>query len=146
VNDKDMKQLLQTAAATAKAHRDAVRLLLQGIDDALHADVRALFEFLGEPVNHDVLTEVDALTSASQVFLHPIQHITVDAIAEHVRRSSNWDLAIKKYQSIADEARERVTQTCPCRECVRDRDRAVKSVNACLWKIQKERTDEKDSF
>jgi len=138
-----MQKLVLAAAATARAHRDAVRLLLQGVEDASYANDGALQEFLADPVNHDSICEVHAFTHASEAFLHPIRHASVRAVAHEVLGSPNRDRDVKMYEGISSEVRERVNETCPCRGCVNSRTQAMKTVSACLRKIQDKAKEEK---
>lgn len=139
----DLKKLTQAAADTARAHRDATRLLLQGIDDAMHADSDAVREFFVDPTNHDTLAEVNAFTNASHAFLNPVKLLAVRAIANEVRRRPDMATAVKKYEAITEEVQERVNDTCPCRGCTKSRNQTVKVVDDCLRKIRERAKEEK---
>jgi len=137
----DLKQLLQTAADTAKSHRAAVRLLVQGVQDNANDDMQGVCEFLADPLNQDTFMETNVYTEAASMLIHLVLvPMAVRSLAMEIRKQPNLasrERAMKKYDSIKEEVEERVTHTCPCRGCVAGRDKATKTMDACLQKIRR---------
>jgi chromosome condensin MukBEF complex kleisin-like MukF subunit len=137
--DKKMHKLIRTAAASAYAHRNALRLLLQGIHDASEIDANAVQAFFADAENHAAISEVIAFSLASEDFRRAVQEISCQAVFRKVRRAGS-DCTLRKYQDIIEAAKDQVVATCPCRECSVVRAKALKSVNACLRRIQDKAT------
>ena len=130
-----MKRLVQDAAVAAEAHRKTTRLLAQGIDDTLRTNPKALQAFFVDFENYVSLVETHSFAEVSRVYLWAIQDLAVRAISNCVRDGK----ARKKYEDLTEEVLEHVQTTCPCRDCVKARASAKKTVSVCLQKIQKQK-------
>ena len=139
----DMKQLLQTAATTARAHRDAVRLLLQGIDDSMEEDSESLRDFFVDFLTHDALSEVHAYTRGADRLLLFVKAASAACITDELQRTAcgqgaKRDSALARYAAITEEVMERADGTCPCRDCVASRGQAAKIASACVQKARRQ--------
>jgi predicted methyltransferase len=144
-----MKKLLTAAVATSRAHRDAVRLLLEGVDDVLHDEddgpVADLHAFFADFMNHDTLSEVHAYTSAADQLLHFVLSVAAATIVDEASSKPQAERVrlIKRYAGIAEESRVRASETCPCRACHAVRISATKQVTECMRRLR-EAQDKQD--
>jgi len=131
----DLKTLLRASADAARAHRNAARLLLQGIEDAAKVDSDALREFLVDAANFDLVAEVTAFGQNAEALIDDLTIGTTQAIFAACSRAQDKNSFMQKYEVISTEVAERVGGSCPCRGCSAGRKRAVKTVDACLRRI-----------
>ena len=125
MKDDDMRKLAQTAADTARAHRSAVRLLVQGIAD--EADKETLRVFLANPVNYDIFIETFLCTEAADSFLNLAKMVMGTTYAAEIIMHPE---SKKRYDAIELEVQKRILDTCPCRSCKNDRSHTkVNKVN-----------------
>jgi hypothetical protein len=124
MKDDDMRKLAQAAADTSRAHRNAVRLLIQGLTDEAQVDQEMLRKFLANPVNYDIFIETFLCTEAADNFLNFAKLVMGNAYASELSRHPEQK---KRYDAIELEVQKRILATCPCRDCrVGNRSKAVK--------------------